>query len=125
MKTKTLKVGVMSYENFKKYTMAIASGRYKPKPNEPKIWFASIETMSQVLSTKNIELLKLIEIRKPQSIKDLAEMSGRRVSNLSRTLKTFCKYGIVELIENKRTKVPVAKATNFIIEYGKNYPPLR
>ena len=81
--------------------------------------------MSQILSTKNIELLKLIEIRKPQSIKDLAEMSGRRVSNLSRTLKTFCKYGIVELIENKRTKVPVAKATNFIIEYGKNYPPLR
>ena len=124
MRTKTIKVGVMSYENFKKYTMAIARGKYEPKKNEPKIWFESIETISQVLSTRNMELLKLIEKRKPQSIKELAEVSGRQVSNLSRTLKTFYKYGIVDLIENKRTKVPVAKATSFNIEYGKKYPQI-
>ncbi len=33
MRTKTIKIGVMSYENFKKYTMAIARGKYKPKKN--------------------------------------------------------------------------------------------
>ncbi len=122
MKPKVIKVGIMPYEKFKKYTMAIASGKYKPRKNEPKIWFESIETISQVLSTKNVELLKLIEKQKPQSIRELAEVSGRQVSNLSRTLKTFRKYGIVDLIEKKRTKVPVAKATSFNIEYGKNYP---
>jgi predicted transcriptional regulator len=122
MRAKAIKVGIMPYENFKKYTMAIACGKYKPKKNEPKIWFESIETMSQVLNTQNVELLHLIEKQKPQSIKELAELSGRQVSNLSRTLKTFCKYGIVDLIENRRTKVPVVKATRFNIEYGKKYP---
>lgn len=122
MRPKVIKVGIMAYGNFKKYTLAIAGGKYKPGKNEPKIWFESIETMSQVLSTKNVNLLKLIDKQKPQSIRELAELSGRQVSNLSRTLKTFRKYGIIDLIEKKRTKVPVVKATSFNIEYGKNYP---
>jgi predicted transcriptional regulator len=123
MKIKTINVGIMPYDEFKKYTMAIACGKYKPKKNEPKIWFESIETISQVLSTRNVELLKQIEDQKPQSIKELSEISGRKVSNLSRTLKTFNKYGIVDLVKNKRKKVPIAKATSFDIKHGRQYPP--
>jgi len=122
MGTKALNVGIMPYKDFKKYSMAIARGTYTPGKSEPKIWFESIETMSQVLSTRNLELLKLIEKQKPQSIRELAELSGRQISNLSRTLKTFHKYGLVNLIENKKTKMPVVKATSFKIEYGKRYP---
>jgi predicted transcriptional regulator len=122
MKNKAMKVGIMPYEKYKQYTMASACGKYKPKRNEPKIWFESIETFCQVLSTKNVELLKLIDEKKPQSIRELAEISGRQVSNLSRTLKTFNKYGIVDIIENKKAKMPVAKTTSFNIEYGKKYP---
>jgi len=122
MKDIAVKVGIMPYEKFKEYTMAIACGKHKPKQNEPKIWFGSIETMSQVLSTRNLELLKLIEEKKPQSMKELADLSGRKISNLSRTLKTFSRYGIVDLIERNRNKIPVAKATSFEIEYGKKYP---
>ena len=122
MKTKNLKVGIMSYEKYKKYTMAIASGKYTPNKREPKIWFNSIETMSQVLSTRNVELLKLIEREKPQSISELAEKSGRKQGNLSRTLKQFRKYGIVDLKKEKRNKVPIVLASTFDIEYGKDYP---
>jgi len=68
--------------------------------------------------------LKLIEKQKPKSIKELAELSGRQISNLSRTLKTFHKYGLVDVIENKKTKIPVVKATGFKIEYGLHYPGL-
>jgi predicted transcriptional regulator len=121
MKTKNLKVGIMSYEKYKKYTMAIASGKYTPNKREPKIWFNSIETMSQVLSTRNVELLKLIEREKPQSISELAEKSGRKQGNLSRTLKQFRKYGLVDLKKEKRKKVPVVLASTFDIEYGKDY----
>ncbi|MFO7555964.1 MAG: transcriptional regulator [Desulfobacterales bacterium] len=122
MKTKAMKVGIMPYKKYKKYTMAIACGQYKPKRNEPKIWFESIETFCQVLSTRNLELLNIINEKKPRSLRELAEISGRQVSNLSRTLKTFNKYGIVDLIESKRAKVPVARTTSFNVEYGKNYP---
>ncbi len=122
MRTKTIKVGIMPYDDFKKYTMAIACGRYKPKRNEPKIWFESIETMSQVLSTRNVGLLKMIEREKPQSIKELADISGRYKSNLSRTLQTFHSYGLIDFVETKNMKRPIAKATSFDIEYGKKYP---
>ena len=102
MKSKKMKVGIMPYEHFKKYTIAIAAGEYKIKENEPRVWFESIETMSQVLSTKNVELLKLIERKRPQSISELADLSGRKKSNLSRTLKTFAKYGIIDIEESVR-----------------------
>ena len=36
--------------------------------------------------------------------------------------ENFKKYGIVDLVENKRTKVQVPIDTSFNIEYGKKYP---
>ena len=122
MRAKIIKVGIMPLKKYQSYTMAIACGKYKPKKSEPKIWFESIETMSQILSTKNIELLKLIDKQKPASIQELANFSGRAVSNLSRTLKTFQRHGIVDLIEENRRKKPVALATEFNVELGKSYP---
>ena len=35
MKAKEMKVGIMPYENFKKFTIAIAAGEYQLKKNEP------------------------------------------------------------------------------------------
>lgn len=75
--------------------MDIARGKYKPKKDEPKVWFQSIETFSQVLSSKNQELLVLIATTKPRSVSELAVTSRRHLSNLSRTLKTMERYGIV------------------------------
>lgn len=51
--------------------------------------------MSQVLSDKNRALLTLIVKTNPQSIAELAERAGRAKSNLSRTLKTMERYGLV------------------------------
>ena len=53
--------------------------------------------MGEVLSDNNIRLLKLINEHHPESLGELARLSGRQTSNLSRTLKTMEKYGIVEL----------------------------
>ena len=61
MKKKTIKIGIMPYEDFKKRTIAISKGEYKRKRGEPKVWFQSLESMCQVLSTKNRKLLKIIE----------------------------------------------------------------
>jgi predicted transcriptional regulator len=45
----------------------------------------------------------------------LAEATGRKTSNLSRTLKTMSNYGIVELKREHNHVRPVAKATEFRI----------
>lgn len=92
---KMLKVGIASLEQYKARTLAIARGEYKPKPGEPKVWFQSIESLSQVLSDKNRALLALIVETEPESINALALTTGRAKSNLSRTLRTMEQYGLI------------------------------
>jgi predicted transcriptional regulator len=81
----------------KERTLAIARGQLKPGPQEPKVWFTSTESMARVLSAKNRELLETIRRNKPQSLAELAEQTGRKTSNLSRTLKTMQRYGLVQV----------------------------
>jgi predicted transcriptional regulator len=121
MKEKNVKVGIMPFKEYQQYTLGIACGEYKPKKNDPKIWFESIENCLQILSTKNIELLKLIERKEPDSIEALAKMSGRNKSNLSRTLKAFQRHHIVDFVERNRRKKPVALATQFEIQIGREF----
>ncbi|MFM0053723.1 HVO_A0114 family putative DNA-binding protein [Caballeronia grimmiae] len=91
----TLKIGIATFEEYKARTMAIARGEYVPKADEPKIWFQSVESFSRVLTAKNRELLALIAKTHPASMNELAEATGRAKSNLSRTLKTMERYGLV------------------------------
>jgi predicted transcriptional regulator len=118
MRKKTIKIGIMPYDQFKKYTVAIARGQHKPKKSEPKIWFESIKSLAQVLSRENQLLLQLIIDQEPDSIKELAEAAGRKSNNVSRTLKTLKRYGIVDLIPHKRTVKPVVLITDFTVEFG-------
>jgi len=53
MKSKTILIGIMPQEKIRERTLAIAKGEYKPKANEPKIWFTSIASVAQVLSEDN------------------------------------------------------------------------
>ena len=118
MKMKTIRVGIMPMEQYKKRTMDIAKGIYKPKKDEPKVWFESVKSMAQILSNENQNLLQVILDNNPQSLKELEELTGRAKSNLSRTLKTLERYGIVELHREKNALVPEVKATNFKVEFG-------
>ncbi len=101
----TLKIGIASYESMKARTLAIAGGRYKPAEDDPSVWFTSVESFAKVLSERNRELLALIAREKPASLTELAALSGRNKSNLSRTLKTMSQYGLVELRRGQRGAV--------------------
>ena len=102
---KTLKVGIASFEDMKKRTMAIARGQLKPSRDDPKVWFASPESFAKVLSNKNRTLLNVIAATHPDSLQALAERTGRKTSNLSRTLRTMERYGFVRLHRGARGKI--------------------
>ncbi|MCL7489654.1 MAG: transcriptional regulator [Desulfobulbaceae bacterium] len=121
MATRVLKVGIISKKNYIKRTLAIAKGDYKPRKDEPKVWFESVKSMSQVLSNENQELLRIIIDNKPNSITDLERITQRKKSNLSRTLKTMEKYGIVKLVKKEGRIVPQVQATDFKVEFGLHY----
>ncbi len=112
---KRIIIGIMPQEEIRSRMLAIARGEYKPSPDEPKIWFTSMKSLAEVLSDENRALLKLISETRPESITGLAAMTGRKVGNLSRTLKTMSNYGIVEMRRENRHVRPVVKATEFQI----------
>jgi predicted transcriptional regulator len=117
----TLRVGIASYEQMKARTLAIARGQLKPGPQDPKVWFTSTESMARVLSAKNRELLETIRLKAPQSLSELAEQTGRKKPNLSRTLKTMQRYGLVQVHPEGRGRL-VAKVLHnrvaMVLELG-------
>jgi len=64
-----------------------------------------------VLSDSNRELLKIIASEEPGTITELADMTGRQLSNPGRTLRTFEHYGFMRLEKINRSKKPVAVAS--------------
>jgi predicted transcriptional regulator len=102
---KTLKVGIASYEDMKARTMAIAKGELRPKASDPKVWFTSPESFAKLLSNRNRALLAQIVDTNPASLNELANTTGRTPGNLSRTLKTMERYGLVRLHKGERGKL--------------------
>ena len=103
----------------------IVEATRKRKQTEPKIWFTSIKSFASVLSVENRALLRIIHDSKPQSIADLELTTGRKASNLSRTLRTMAHYGLVRLEEGAQGRgrravkpVAVARSVNLTLDIG-------
>ena len=112
---KAIVIGILPQDKIRERILSIARGEYKPKSGDPKIWFTSMRSLAEVLSDENRALLQVIKKTNPQSITSLAEATGRKPGNLSRTLKTMSNYGIVEMKRERNHVRPVAKATEFRI----------
>lgn len=81
----------------------------------PTVWFSSIASLAAVLSDDNRALLRTIQDHRPRSLTELAEITGRKVPNLSRTLRMMASYGLVKLNRNMREIEPVALVTKFLV----------
>lgn len=113
---KKIVIGIATQEAIRDRALAIARGERKPAAGEPKIWFTSMRSLAEVLSDDNRALLRVIREQKPESLSQLAEFTGRAPSNLSRTLKTMERYGLVEMRRTLRNVQPVATASEFVIQ---------
>jgi predicted transcriptional regulator len=101
----TWKVGIASYEEMRARTMAVARGKRRVAPGEPKVWFTSTESFAKVLSAGNRELLRVIAERAQGSLDELARITGKAKSNLSRTLRTMEGYGLIRLERGERGRI--------------------
>ena len=115
-----------TFQEFKEFTRAVVRGERAVDPNEPKIWiervesseaadnsvsFASLEAGAKLLSAKNRVLLRTIAENKPQSVRELAAMTGRAEQNVLRTLNKLAAAGIVRLDQGEgRARRPVLAA---------------
>ncbi|MGH8234442.1 MAG: helix-turn-helix domain-containing protein [Rhodanobacteraceae bacterium] len=112
---KKVVIGIASQEDIRARARAIARGEHRPTTREPKVWFTSMRSLAEVLSDDNRALLRVIREEQPDSLSHLADLTGRAPSNLSRTLKTMERYGLVEMRRQDRQVRPVVKANEFVI----------
>jgi len=105
-------------EEIKKKRCVIGIRGQKSDPDYAvDIWFDSFKSVANVLSKENQHLLKVIAEQQPQSVTELATLTGRAVSNVSRTLKTLDGLGIVRLVSSgyAKTKKIELKYQKFLV----------
>lgn len=113
--SKVMRIGILPPAGVRKRVIAIASGDQKPKASQPKVWFTSMKSLTDVLSDENRALLRVIVDTQPASLAELARSVGRTAASLSRTLRTMSRYGIVDLKREGNVVRPVVNATRFEI----------
>lgn len=97
--TKTLRIGIAPPSYVRDRMVRIAKGE-RPDPREPRVWVSSLDALFKVLTEKNMLLLEIIRSSQPQSVTELALLTNRAVPNVSRTLHSLERLGIVEMRES-------------------------
>lgn len=95
---------------------AVARGERLAPPDVARSSFNSVAALARLLTPENRALLALIRDRKPRSITELAQWTGRAVPNLTRTLEKLAAAELLTLAGDGRRKVPAARIGRIRIE---------
>lgn len=112
-----LHIGIAPRGYIHAHILKIANGSWRLESNEPKVWLTSMEALLHVLSKQNMLLTEMIGRADPRSVTELAQLVGRKKSNVLRSLKTLRDFEIVEYEEGERgRKAPRVKYDDFRID---------
>jgi predicted transcriptional regulator len=100
MKIKNVTIGIKSLDqNMKEILHVVKEAKHGRFPKTPLrgTYFISLEAMLSVLTTKRLELLKLIREKQPDSIYELAQLSGRHLKNIQEDISLLNRLDLVSL----------------------------
>jgi predicted transcriptional regulator len=95
---------------------AVARGERPAPADAGKPSFNSVEALVRLLTPENRQLLAMIRDRKPQSVAELVEMSGRAQPNLTRTLAKMTAAGFITMKTIGRHKAPSVAVKKITVE---------
>ncbi len=95
---------------------AVARGERPAPPDAAKPSFNSVEAVVRLLTPENRQLLAIIRDRKPQSVAELVQMTGRAQPNLTRTLAKLEAAGFITMKAVGRRKAPSATVKKIVVE---------
>ena len=95
---------------------AVARGAKAAPRNAARPSFESVSALLRLLTPANRELLSVIRDKKPQSIAELAQVTGRAQPNVMRTLGKLEAVGFVQMKAIKQRKVPTTAVRSFRIK---------
>ncbi len=94
---------------------AVARGE-RPAPSDAaRPSFNSVEAVARLLTPENRALLAMIRDRKPQSVAELVQLSGRSQPNLTRTLAKLEAAGFITMKALGRRKAPSVAVSKIVV----------
>jgi len=97
---------VQKLQSLREEMKAVARRERPARPDAAKASFNSVEAVVRLLTPDNRRLLALIRDRKPKSVAELVEMTGRAQPNLTRTLAKLEAAGFIRMKTIGRRKAP-------------------
>lgn len=95
---------------------AVARGECPAPADAATMSFNSVAALMRLLTPENRRLLAVIRERQPQSIAELADLTGRAAPNVTRTLAKLEAAGFVTMKTVARRKVPTADINKIVVE---------
>jgi predicted transcriptional regulator len=110
------KLKIQSLRSLREEMRAVARGE-RPAPADAAMpSFNSVEAVVRLLTPDNRRLLAIIRDRKPRSVAELVEMTGRAQPNLTSTLAKLEAAGFIKIKTIGRRKAPSAAVKKIVVE---------
>ncbi len=110
------KYKVQNLRSLREEMKAVARGERLGPADAGKPSFNSVDAVVRLLTPENRQLLAIIRDRKPQSVAELVEMSGRAQPNLTRTLAKMASAGFITMKTVGRRKAPSVAVKKIVVE---------
>ena len=110
------KYKVQNLRSLREEMKAVARGERPAPVHAAKPSFNSVDAVVRLLTPENRQLLAIIRDRKPQSVAELVEMSGRAQPNLTRTLAKMEAAGFITMTTFGRRKAPSVAVKKIVVE---------
>src|SRR6266567_2413078 len=110
------KYRVQSLRSLRNEMKAVTRGERLAPADAAKPSFNSVDTVVRLLTPENRQLLAIIRDRKPQSVAELVQMSGRAQPNLTRTLAKMAAAGFITMKAVGRGKAPSVAVKKIVVE---------
>jgi predicted transcriptional regulator len=88
----------------------------KVTPEEPQYSFTSFEAFRKAMTPQRFALLKVIREKQPESIKELAAITGRDMKNISEDIKVLLEMDLIEMEKHGKNKAPRLQYEGFRLE---------
>jgi predicted transcriptional regulator len=107
---------IRSLRSLRDEMRAVARGERPAPPDAGGPRFNSVEAVMHLLTPDNRHLLAIIRDRKPRSVAELAQLTGRAQPNLTRTLAKLEAAGFITMKAVGRRKTPSAAVKKIVVE---------
>ncbi len=107
---------IQTLASLERQMRAVARGERSAPADAAKPSFSSVEALIRLLTPENRRLLALIRDRKPRSVAELVQMTGRAQPNLTRTLTKLEAAGFIRTKTVGRRRTPSTAIKKIVVE---------